>query len=160
MSRVIDAGISTAYGAAVRGGYTGTYEEFCADQANFARWAAQVHEDKETVEQTVETFTETTVPNAVQSVENKGTEQIGLVGDAGTTQIQNVNQAGSTQVGNVTNEGTTQVNRVQDKGDEVIDSIPSDYSDLVDDVNDLSRQLSELGLSAVNGKLNITYTEE
>lgn len=35
-----DAGIVTAYGAAVRGGYTGTYEEFCTEQANFARNAA------------------------------------------------------------------------------------------------------------------------
>ena len=28
------AGIATAYGAAVRGGYTGTYQQFCADLAN------------------------------------------------------------------------------------------------------------------------------
>ena len=36
MSKVIDAGISTAYGAAVRGGYTGTYEKFCEDLVKLA----------------------------------------------------------------------------------------------------------------------------
>lgn len=36
MSRTYNAGIVTAYGAAVRGGYTGTYEEFCEAQANIA----------------------------------------------------------------------------------------------------------------------------
>lgn len=33
MSVRYSAGIATAYGAAVRGGYTGTYEQFCADLA-------------------------------------------------------------------------------------------------------------------------------
>ena len=32
MAETYSAGIVTAYGAAVRGGYTGTYEEFCAEQ--------------------------------------------------------------------------------------------------------------------------------
>ena len=42
-----DAGIVTAYGAAVRGGYTGTYEEFCAQQANYAQNAAAVEQAKQ-----------------------------------------------------------------------------------------------------------------
>lgn len=41
-----DAGIVTAYGAAVRGGYTGTYEDFCAQQANYASTAAAVAQAK------------------------------------------------------------------------------------------------------------------
>ena len=36
MSKVIQAGIVTAYGAAVRGGYTGTYDKFCDDLAELA----------------------------------------------------------------------------------------------------------------------------
>ena len=36
MSKVKDGGITTAYGAAVRGGYAGTYEQFCADLARLA----------------------------------------------------------------------------------------------------------------------------
>lgn len=37
MSKMIPAGIVTAYGAAVRGGYLGTYEEFCAALGDLAR---------------------------------------------------------------------------------------------------------------------------
>ena len=41
----VDKGPITAYAMAVIGGYTGTYEQFCQDQANFATYATQVHED-------------------------------------------------------------------------------------------------------------------
>lgn len=37
-----DAGVVTAYGAAVQGGYTGTYEEFCAQLAEYATLSADV----------------------------------------------------------------------------------------------------------------------
>jgi len=153
MANTYSAGIVTAYGAAKRGGYTGTYDQFCADQANFSKWAQQVREDKESVEQTVETFSETTVPEAVQSVTAEGNTQIDrveaagnsvveAVGNAGTSAVGSVNEAGTTQVGNVTNEGNNQVGRVQDKGNEVIASIPSDYSDLTAEVDDLTRQIN------------------
>lgn len=33
MAKTYSAGVTTAYGAAKRGGYTGTYEEFCSDLA-------------------------------------------------------------------------------------------------------------------------------
>lgn len=36
--------------------------------------------------------------------------------------------------------------------------IPEDYRDLVDDVTDLKSQFDELGLSVVDGAVNITYT--
>ena len=36
MSKTIDVGIATAYGAAVRGGYDGTYDKFCEDLAKLA----------------------------------------------------------------------------------------------------------------------------
>ena len=49
-----DAGIVTAYGAAVRGGYTGTYEEFCRQQAGYAQSAAAVAQAKEDVQELVE----------------------------------------------------------------------------------------------------------
>lgn len=45
-----DAGIVTAYGAAVRGGYTGTYEQFCTQQANYAASAAAVEQAKDDAE--------------------------------------------------------------------------------------------------------------
>ena len=54
MSKVVDGGIVTAYGAAVRGGYQGTYEQFCADLANLA----QVLEDLTGMSVTVTTLAE------------------------------------------------------------------------------------------------------
>lgn len=36
----------TAYASAVAGGYTGTYDEFCRDQANFAKNATKVQSDR------------------------------------------------------------------------------------------------------------------
>jgi hypothetical protein len=36
MAKTYSAGVTTAYGAAKRGGYTGTYEEFCSDLAQLA----------------------------------------------------------------------------------------------------------------------------
>ena len=36
MAKTYSAGVTTAYGAAKRGGYTGTYEEFCSDLAKLA----------------------------------------------------------------------------------------------------------------------------
>ena len=42
MSQTTNAGIVTAYGAAVRGGYEGTYDQFCADLAQLATVLAQL----------------------------------------------------------------------------------------------------------------------
>ena len=54
MATTYNAGIVTAYGAAVRGGYTGTYEQFCQQQANYAQSAAAVEQAKEDVQELVE----------------------------------------------------------------------------------------------------------
>ena len=62
-----DAGIVTAYGAAVRGGYTGTYEEFCRQQANYAEYAQDVEEAKEAAQEaagTAQTAAETATAGA------------------------------------------------------------------------------------------------
>ena len=45
-----DLGIVTAYGAAVRGGYTGSYEDFCRQQAGYAESAAAVEAAKAAAE--------------------------------------------------------------------------------------------------------------
>lgn len=57
MSKTHNAGIVTAYGAAVRGGYTGTYEEFCAQQAEYAKNAREMEQavrDVEDIKSSVE----------------------------------------------------------------------------------------------------------
>ncbi len=95
------AGIATAYGAAKKGGYTGTYEQFCAEQAMFAENAQYVRESREIVELTVQTFATETVPAAVQTVENAGDEQQGLVRQTGAEVIQDVEAAGNQQMGRI-----------------------------------------------------------
>ena len=54
MATTYNAGIVTAYGAAVRGGYTGTYEEFCRQQAGYAQSAAAVEQAKQDVQELVD----------------------------------------------------------------------------------------------------------
>lgn len=106
--------------------------------------------------------------NQVNAVNGAGTTQVSNVNQAGETQLGNVNTAGTTQVGNVQTEGATQVQAVEDKGNEVLNSIPQDYSDLVDEVTDLSRQISDVDseftklakfdyLSATDGRIPILY---
>jgi hypothetical protein len=46
MIKTYSAGIVTAYGAAKRAGYTGTYEDFCRQQAGYAENAAAVEQAK------------------------------------------------------------------------------------------------------------------
>lgn len=108
MSVKYDAGPVTAYAAAVEGGYTGTYAEFCAEQAQFAKNAqqvaqnaAQVASDKASVEataeqvsNTVETFTETTVPEATTAIQQEGTAQVQTVEAEGAEQVQAVSETG------------------------------------------------------------------
>lgn len=95
------AGIATAYGAAKKGGYTGTYEQFCAEQAMFAENAQYVRESREIIESTVQTFTTETVPAAVQTVENAGDAQQRLVRQTGAEVIQDVEAAGDQQMGRI-----------------------------------------------------------
>lgn len=47
MANRYEAGIATAYGAALRGGYTGTYAEFCAQQAQYAKNAQDMEQSAE-----------------------------------------------------------------------------------------------------------------
>lgn len=80
--------------------------------------------------------------SAVTAVGSARTSAVNAVNQAGTTQTGAVNQAGANQVAAVNQAGATQAQAVEDKGEEVIDSIPQDYSALVQDVDDLTRQLN------------------
>ena len=83
-----------------------------------------------------------TVDGAIGAINTAKEGALTAIGSAGSNAVGAVNQAGTTQTERVTTEGNTQVNRVQEKGDEVLDSIPQDYSELVNDVADLSRQIN------------------
>ena len=90
-----------------------------------------------------------TVAGGVGAINTARDGALTAIGRAGTTQTGAVNQAGADQVTAVNQAGATQVQAVEDKGDEVLNSIPQDYSDLVDDVDDLSRQLSDETIETV-----------
>ena len=85
-----------------------------------------------------------TVDGAIGAINTARDGALNAIGSAGSNAVGAVEQAGAMQTGRVTTEGNTQVNRVQTKGDEVIGSIPPDYSDLADDVADLSRQINHV----------------
>lgn len=120
MAETYNAGVVTAYGAAVRGGYTGTYEEFCAEQAEFAENAAavaQAKEDVETmqgqVEQVAAAFTDTTVPAAVTTVQEAGAAQVQAVQSEGTMQAAAVETVGAQQTAAVGAAGSDAVDAVE-----------------------------------------------
>lgn len=172
MAETYNAGTVTAYGAAVRGGYTGTYEQFCADMADLGENVQAVAQAKTDVEamqgqvrEAVEGFIGTTVPAAVETVQNAGTAQVQAVQDEGTMQAaavetvgaqqrQAVEAAGETATGAVgtaqaaavqavQNESSTQQAAVQAKGAEVLASIPADYTELAGDVEALTSAIPQ-----------------
>lgn len=103
------AGIATAYGAAVQGGYTGTYAQFCAQQAQFAENAQAVEEAKQEVLSTVQTFENTTVPAAITQVQEEGTAQIQVVQDVTAQQITALQEEGLRQQAAVVEAAADQV---------------------------------------------------
>lgn len=142
------AGVATAYGAYLRGGGTLSYDDWCALLARLTGIQQEIAE-------AVDEFTGTTVPGAVQEVEQTGAEQVQAVETAGTTQTGNVNTAGATQLAAVNQAGAAQlaavnaagseqVQAVEDKGAEVLESIPADYSELSADVVDLKSDVDQL----------------
>lgn len=152
MAETYSAGVVTAYGAAVRGGYTGTYEQFCAEQASFAASARQVAEDRAAVEQLAETFEDQTVPAAVGQVNQAGAAQVQAVqaagadeesdiSAAGTTQVQAVQAAGSTQVQAVQTAGAAQVTAVQGEGSTQVAAVNAAGATQVDAVEDKGEEV-------------------
>lgn len=170
MAETYSAGIVTAYGAAVRGGYTGTYEEFCAEQASFAENAEQVAQDREAMETLAAQFIGTTVPAAVQTVQNAGAAQIQAVEaaseteqqqiaaqgaaqetrvtQAGSDQVAAIQAAGETQVGNVNAAGTTQVGNVNTAGTTQVNAVQAKGQEVIDsipeDFTDLQNEVGDL----------------
>lgn len=68
-----NAGIVTAYGAAVRGGYTGTYEEFCRQQAGYAENTRRVEELAEQAQEVLDSIPEdySDLSNNVESMQGQ-----------------------------------------------------------------------------------------
>ena len=90
MSVTYDAGIATSYAAAVAGGYTGTKEQYYAEQAQFAINAQRVAQDRTAVEQAVTTFSTTTAPEAIQDVTDEGDTQVQRVKETGDEYLEDI----------------------------------------------------------------------
>lgn len=138
------------YDAVKYGGYTGTREQFGKDQANFAENAAAVAEAKEAVEQdkdevqaAVQTFTEETVPAAVQTVEDAGDAQVERVTTEGTEQAQAVETVGGQQEQRVIDQGDAQVARLVAEGDTQVARIQAAGSVEVEAIEALKAQLDQ-----------------
>lgn len=125
--KTYSAGIATAYGAAVRGGYTGTYADYCREQARFAEYAQEVAQDRDAVEALTAEFSSEMVPNAIVAIEAKGAEQVLAVQETGgmqitgvtaegTAQKEAVEAKGAEQIADITAEGTAQKSTVASEG--------------------------------------------
>lgn len=101
--------------------------EVAGDKAEVERLAAQVRQDKDSVEQTVQGFEQKT-QQAVESVNTAKTQGVNAINTAKEEAVKAVADKGTEQTGNVTAEGAKQVEAVQAKGQEVINSIPSDFN--------------------------------
>ena len=62
MATTYNAGIVTAYGAAVRGSYTGTYEEYCTEQAHIGTNAQTAEAAAQRAEQAASSVTDVIAP--------------------------------------------------------------------------------------------------
>ena len=126
-STTYTAGYVTAYGAAKRGGYTGTYDEFCAAIAGMAGTVEDL-ENFSVVINTLSPGSQATASYA-DGVLTLGVPQ-GAKGDKG------------------------------DKGDtgEVSQAdLDAAIEEVSGDIAELKNDLTQLGLSVVDGVMNITY---
>ena len=106
MSKTYSAGIVTAYGAAKRAGYHGTYEDFCRQQAQYAESAATVEQAKNTAVSAASTATAkageaTTAATAAQTAKTQ-TEA------AASQALTDISTARSGAISAVQTEGQTQ----------------------------------------------------
>ena len=83
--------------------------------------------------ETATTFTEQTVPAAVNTINEAKADALTAVGNAQTT-----------AVGAVQQESATQQAAIQQKGDDVLASIPADYTELSEDVDNLKSATDNL----------------
>ena len=139
-------GIVTAYGSAKRAGYTGTYEDFCRQQAQYAQNAFAVEQAKETAvsasqsadqaKQDAQTAS-TTAQSASQSAQGSAQLAGQSAQDAQTAEsnAQTHAQSASASAGSAQQSAQS--------AQAVLESIPEDYSDLSEDVDQLKADLDD-----------------
>lgn len=141
------AGIVTAYGSAVRAGYTGTYEDFCRQQAQYADNASAVEQAKQTAVSSAQTANQakqdaqtasTTAQQSAQSAQGSAQSAGQSAQDAQTAKnnAQTYAQSASQSAGSAQQSAQS--------AQAVLESIPEDYSDLSEDVDQLKADLEDL----------------
>ena len=124
----------TAYADAVTAGYTGTREQFGAEQANFAANAQEVAEN---LEESRDVLDDVNTAGTTQTnrVTDEGNTQVARVATAGNTQVGNVNTAGATQVTNVNNAGDTKITAVNTAGTTQVAAVNTAGNSKIDEIN-------------------------
>ena len=152
--RTYSAGLVTAYGAAVRGGYRGTYAEFCRQQAEYADNAAAVEQAKTDVQSAATsaagsaTSAGASATAAAGSATSAGASATAAAGSA-TTAGQH-KDAAATSATNAASSATeaaasaTSAASSASAAQAVLESIPEEYSDLSEDVDKLKADLGAL----------------
>jgi len=145
MSKTYSAGIVTAYGAAKRAGYQGTYEDFCRQQAGYAESAATVEQAKNTAVSAANTATTkageaSTAATAAQTAKT----QTEAAASQALTKASEASASATSAGQSATNAAAsaTSAANAASAAQGVLDSIPEDYSDLSRDVDDSKADLT------------------
>lgn len=140
------AGIVTAYGSAKRAGYTGTYEEFCRQQAEYAQNASAVEQAKQTAVSSAQSASQSagqaqTASGQAELAKQTAVSSAQLAGQSATdahtaeTNAQGYAQSASASAGSAQQSAQT--------AQAVLESIPEDYSELSEDVDQLKADLGD-----------------
>jgi len=145
------AGIVTAYGSAKRAGYTGSYEDFCRQQAQYAQNASAVEQAKQTAvssaqvadraKQDAQTAS-TQAQSASQSAQGSAQSAGQSAQDAQTAKnnAQTYAQSASQSAGSAQQSAQT--------AQDVLESIPKNYSDLSKNVDQLKADLCAMNTAS------------
>ena len=154
MANTYSAGIATAYGAAVRGGYTGTYDEWCALMADYAtvgEQAAQAAQAAQaSAENAAESETAAAASEAAAAASATGAAASASAASASEAAAQtaeaNAAASATDAAGSATAAATSATNAAASEAAAraVEESIPEDYSELSADVGDLKSQMGNL----------------
>lgn len=146
MANTYSAGIATAYGAAVRGGYTGTYDDFCRQQAEYAESAAAVEQakaDAETAADAAEASKTAAAGSASAAATSAGQASTSATNAANSATAANASKnaaaTSATEAGNFATAAAGSAATAQG----VLESIPPSYDDLADEVADLKEDLND-----------------
>lgn len=174
MSVTYSAGIATAYGAAVRGGYTGTYEEWCALMADYATVgeAAAASAAAAAGSATAAAASASSAKDYMDTAEEYSDDAQGYSTQAGSRasaaaqsataasgSANNAAASATAAAGSATNAANSATAAAASAAEAkaVEESIPEDYSELSDDVVELKSATTVLAANNL-GLIPLTFT--